>query len=432
MAGWRKTNFDAVVIGSGPGGATVANELSKAGKKVLILEKGHGKPIDGSLLQGFKMGMIPGRNLLFTQQLLSVIRGITVGGSSILYYACAFDPPFEMFDSHGINIRNEVEELKRGLPIAPLSDDLIGPAAARIMQSAKDLGYDWQKIPKLVYQDKCRPNCDKCLIGCPYHAKWTSRMYTEAACNYGSILLSNASAKKIITDKGVAKGVTFSIKGSEHHVFSPLVVIAAGGIGTPQLLRSAGIKNSGYDFFFDPLITVMGSVRDIGKGGREFPMASGFLDERQGYLMTDLIWPKFFYWLFTSQVLRFDRLAAHENTLSIMIKVKDKLGGFLTHRGGVRKRLSDSDKKKLEHGYQAAKKILQNAGARKIYKTWYFAAHPGGTSKINDVVDTDLKTEIDNLYVCDCSVIPESWGLPPALTLLSLGKRLAKHLNKPY
>jgi choline dehydrogenase-like flavoprotein len=115
-----------------------------------------------------------------------------------------------------------------------------------------------------------------------------------------------------------------------------------------------------------------------------------------------------------------------------MIKVKDKLGGFLTHRGGVRKRLSDSDKKKLEHGYQAAKKILQNAGARKIYKTWYFAAHPGGTSKINDVVDTDLKTEIDNLYVCDCSVIPESWGLPPALTLLSLGKRLAKHLNKPY
>jgi choline dehydrogenase-like flavoprotein len=76
------------------------------------------------------------------------------------------------------------------------------------------------------------------------------------------------------------------------------------------------------------------------------------------------------------------------------------------------------------------KKILQNAGAHQIYKTWYFAAHPGGTSKINDVVDVNLKTEIDNLYVCDCSVIPESWGLPPALTLLSLGKRLAKHLNK--
>jgi choline dehydrogenase-like flavoprotein len=33
-----------------------------------------------------------------------------------------------------------------------------------------------------------------------------------------------------------------------------------------------------------------------------------------------------------------------------------------------------------------------------------------------------------NLYVCDCSVIPEAWGLPPVLTLVGLGKRLARHL----
>jgi choline dehydrogenase-like flavoprotein len=428
MTEWQKINFDAIIIGSGPGGATVANELNKSGKKVLVLERGHGRPLNGSLLQGFTMGMIPGRNLLFTQQLLSVIRGITVGGSSILYYACAFDPPFEMFDSYGINIRNEVAELKQELPLAPLSDDLTGPAASRIMHSAKDLGYAWQKIPKLVYQDKCRPNCDKCILGCPYDAKWTARAYIEEACAKGAVLLSNATAKRIITENGVAKGVIFSIKGREHQVFSPLIVLAAGGIGTPPLLLSAGIQNAGYDFFFDPLITVMGSVKNM-KGGKEFPMATGFLDENEGYVMTDLIWPKFFYWLFTSQVFRLDRLGAHENTLSIMIKVKDNLGGYLTPRGGVRKRLSDSDRKKLQHGYQVAEKILKNAGARNIYKTWYFAAHPGGTSKINDVVDANLKTEIDNLYVCDCSVIPESWGLPPALTLLSLGKRLAKHLN---
>jgi len=253
-------------------------------------------------------------------------------------------------------------------------------------------------------------------------------MYTEEACTQGAVLLSSASAKRILTEKGVAKGVTFSIKGREHQVFSPIVVLAAGGIGTPALLRSAGIKNAGYDFFFDPLITVMGSVKDI-RCGKEVPMATGFHDKNEGYLMTDLIWPKFFYWLFTSQVFRLDRLSDHKNTLYIMIKVKDKLGGSLAHQGGVRKRLSDSDRKKLKHGYQVAKNILQNAGARKIYKTWYFAAHPGGTSKINDIVDTNLKTEIDNLYVCDCSVIPESWGLPPTITLLSLGKRLVKHLN---
>ncbi len=75
MEEWQKIDFDAIIIGSGPGGATVANELSKSGKRVLILERGHGRPLDGTLLQGFTMG-----DLRFTQQLLSIIRGITVGG----------------------------------------------------------------------------------------------------------------------------------------------------------------------------------------------------------------------------------------------------------------------------------------------------------------------------------------------------------------
>ncbi|MBE9524746.1 MAG: hypothetical protein IMY76_06580 [Chloroflexi bacterium] len=44
-------------------------------------------------------------------------------------------------------------------------------------------------------------------------------------------------------------------------------------------------------------------------------------------------------------------------------------------------------------------------------------------------LDSNLKTEFNNLYVCDCSVIPEAWGLPPSLTLLALGKRLGMHLT---
>jgi choline dehydrogenase-like flavoprotein len=71
---------------------------------------------------------------------------------------------------------------------------------------------------------------------------------------------------------------------------------------------------------------------------------------------------------------------------------------------------------------------VKKAGAKNIFKTGYLAAHPGGTVKIGDLVDANLKTEYDNLYVCDCSVIPEAWGLPPTLTLIGLGKRLARHL----
>jgi len=61
---------------------------------------------------------------------------------------------------------------------------------------------------------------------------------------------------------------------------------------------------------------------------------------------------------------------------------------------------------------------IRNAGVKDIFKTWWIASHPGVTCKINGIVNSDLKTEYDNLYVCDCSVIagapegtPVQWEL---------------------
>lgn len=424
----KDNEFDVIIVGSGPGGGSVANELSKRGWKTLIIEKGRGESIKGTTTQLISMALIPGKSLHFTQQMLGLIHGITVGGSSVIYCANAFDPPYEMFESYGIDLRPEVDEAKQQLPIAPLSDDLIGPAARRIMDSAKDLGYEWNKLPKIVYQDKCRPNCDKCLMGCPYGAKWSSRMYIEDACENGSVLLTGAHVKRVLHGNHTASGVEFTHQGRQHQAFAKTIVLAAGGIGTPLILRQSGMHNVGSDFFFDPLIFAIGTVDDL-NGGKEFPMAAGCNFHEDGYVMTDLALPRCLYWLFTVQVCRFDRLPAHSRSVPIMIKAKDELGGHLTERGGVRKRLSEIERKRLMSGYEKARKILSNAGARNVHKTWYLAVHPGGTVKINDVVDSNLKTEIDNLFVCDCSVIPEAWGLPPSLTLIALGKRLGKHLS---
>jgi choline dehydrogenase-like flavoprotein len=421
--------FDAIIVGSGPGGGSVVNELSKLGWKILILEKGKGEPIEGTIMQTISMALIPGESLHFTPQMLGLIHAITLGGSSIIYYANAFDPPYEMFEAYGIDLRPEVTEVKQELPIAPLSDVLIGPAARKIMDSAKDIGYEWNKLPKIVYQDKCRLNCDKCVMGCPYGAKWSSRMYVEDACKNGSVLLTGAHVKRVLQENHTASGVEFAYQGGRHHAFAKTIVLAAGGIGTPLILRQSGIHNVGSEFFFDPLIFAIGEVDDL-SGGKEFPMATGCHFHEDGYLLTDLVLPRWLYWLFTAQVLRLDRLPAHSRSLPIMIKAKDELGGQLTKRGGIRKRLGEIERKRLMSGYEHARKILVNAGARKIFKTWYLAVHPGGTVRINEVVDSNLKTEINNLFVCDCSVIPEAWGLPPSLTLLALGKRLGKHLSE--
>jgi hypothetical protein len=55
-------------------------------------------------MQTIGVGLIPGKSLLFTNQMLSLVRGITTGGSTFLYYATAFDPPHEMFKRYGIYI----------------------------------------------------------------------------------------------------------------------------------------------------------------------------------------------------------------------------------------------------------------------------------------------------------------------------------------
>jgi choline dehydrogenase-like flavoprotein len=157
-------------------------------------------------------------------------------------------------------------------------------------------------------------------------------------------------------------------------------------------------------------------------------MAAGLHLGEEGCVLTDLAWPRWMYRFFTAMVFRFDRLFAHRHCAAIMVKIRDDLGGELTSRGGVRKRLSQADRRRLRAGAERARRILANAGAERVFTSRVLATHPGGTAKIGEVVDADLQTRVSGLYVCDCSVVPEAWGLPPTLTILALGKRLAKHL----
>ena len=95
--------------------------------------------------------------MLFTSQMLGMVRGITCGGSTVHFYATCHPVPFEMLKSYGNDVTNEMEEMRNELPIAPLKDEMIGPMATRIMQSAQDLGYKWQKLDKFIYQDRWKP-----------------------------------------------------------------------------------------------------------------------------------------------------------------------------------------------------------------------------------------------------------------------------------
>jgi len=422
-----KEKFDVIVVGTGPGGATVARDLTIKNKKVLMLEWGDNAAVKGSNGQASGYIGMPYKGLYFIDSMLGLVRAVTAGGSSVVYYATASEPSYEWWDRFGIDIRDEVKEVKREVPVGPLKDELIGPMAGRIAQSALDLGYNWQKLNKFIYQDKCRSACDKCGLGCPYGAKWSARMYVQEAVDRGAALLDLAKVDRVIIENKKATGVEFMRHGKKQIAQADTVIVAAGGISSPQVLQNSGIRNAGGDFFYDPLIGVFGTAKDI-DGGHEIPMAMGQHMIDDGYLMTDMTLPWLIYDILTAEVFRLDKLAQHSKQLTVMIKAKDHLGGRISGNF-IKKPFTKDERGKLMHGYERAKKILANAGAKDIFKSWWIASHPGGTCKINDIVNSDLKTEYDNLYVCDCSVIPDEWGRPPVLSILGLGKRLARHLT---
>lgn len=422
-----KKEFDAIVIGSGPGGATVARELSEHGKKVLILEWGANEPVKGKFTQMFKDCFILGKSMYMTKDLLALVRAITTGGSSRYYCALAVDPPVDRLKKFGVDLTSEIVEMKNEVPCEPLRDDLMSQASMVFKESALELGYDWEKANKYIYQDKCRKECDLCLYGCPHDAKWSAVNFVDDAIEYGAKMINKAKVTKIIVEQNKAIGVEYKHENKTLQAYASDVILCAGGIGSPMILRQSGIEGPGHDFFFDPLIFTWGKVDRV-TSGKGIPMCSSVALEDEGVLLTDHNISHLTKSIFDVQGFKPGKAFSYSNVVPIQAKIRDGLSGHLSKGGWVMKGLTTRDRQRVKSGSAHAKKILQNAGAKDIYTTPLMAAHPGATVKIGEFLDTDLKTEYDNLYVCDASVIPHEMGLPPSLTILCLGKRLSKHL----
>nr|WP_315402359.1 FAD-dependent oxidoreductase [uncultured Duganella sp.] len=427
MSQQASRTFDVIVVGSGPGGASVARELARRQLRVLILEQGSAAPLQGTLSQMAGIAAVPGKGAFLHRDASLLVSGITAGGSTAINFATAAPPPLATFAAHGIDLAPALEGLRAELPMGPLPDELIGPMAKRIRQGAEAINLPWRKLDKLIRPQICRTGCWRCVYGCPFGAKWTARDFIDEAVQLGATLIDNAKVEEVIVDGGRATGVRYRREGAIHEAFAGKVVLAGGGIGSPRLLHRSGLHAVSSPFFSDPVIAVMGAVDGM-EGGAEVPMAAGMYLQEEGIALADMTLPKPMYQAFAAQVGRLDRLMSHAKTLTLMVKVRDDIGGAVGPRW-VDKTLTAGDRAKLAAGVGMAREILRAAGAKKIFKSWHFAAHPGGSLRIGESVDAHLQTTTRSLFVCDASVIPGPWGLPPTLTLLCLGKRLGAGLE---
>jgi choline dehydrogenase-like flavoprotein len=423
-----------VVVGSGPGGATVARGLARAGKRVLLLERG--RDWRASRLYGTYPGALSyadGHGLLFTREGVNLIRPLMAGGATSMYCGCAARPPAWLKDQYGVDLDRFVAETVEELNIAPLPVELRGAASTRLAEAASALGYDWSPLPKFMNPARARGfDCGaKCMLGCRCGAKWNAAEWVDQAVAAGGEFLTEARVEALIIENRKACGVRGRWRGTAFEVTARVVVLAAGGIGTPLILQRAGIARAGQGIAMDTTLLVYGASRFPGNG-REPPMTYAWADDERGYMLSTLIDPWLMYPIITAlkgfrYPLTWPRWG---NTLGVMIKLKDEVSGFVQSERGISKPFTPADRQKLDHAAAVAREILLKAGADpdSIFLTPMRGTHPCATVRLRDLLDRNLRTEIENLYVCDASAFPEALDRPTVLTIIGFGKRLVEHL----
>ena len=438
MAAPLNLQADVIVVGSGPGGATVSRTLAQNGKRVLLLERG----VDyrSRNTYGTYLGALlytDHRSLLFTQEGLNIIRPLMVGGATSMYCGCASPPPDWLKRKYGVDIDQEVSETIEELEIEPLPAELRGTASTRIAQAAQALGYDWQPQPKFMrpaHARKFRETCGaRCMLGCRCQAKWNAAEFVDEAVEAGADLRTRAYVKRVSIEDGHAVGVEGSIGHTPFTARAEMVVIAAGGIGTPRLLQASGFRAAGDGMTMDTTVMVYGFVKERGIGN-EPPMTWSWENHEVGYMLSTLMDPWLLYPLINA--LKGVKYALYwpkwNHILGVMIKLKDEVSGGVFPNGKISKPLTELDRSRLRQAEEVCHKILIEAGADKstIFMTPLRGTHPSGTVRIGKLLDTNLQTETPGLYVCDASTFPEALDRPTVLTIIGLAKRLAKYLSR--
>ena len=433
---FTKKEADVVVVGSGPGGATVARQLSRAGKKVVLLERG--KDYRGKFYYGTHLGCLvycDKMGLLMTKEGLNIVRPLLVGGATNLYCGCASPPPAWLKEKYKVDIDDQVNETIEELKIAPLPDHLLGPASRRMMEAANDLGYEFE--PQAKFMDSARAQFDcgaKCMLGCRCGAKWTASEYVDDAIAAGCELMTEARVTDVMVDHGQVTGVRGKLNGKHpFEVHADTVVISAGGIGTPIILQHSGLFDAGKGMTMDPTVMVYGVAKSRGNAS-DPPMTVSWCDDENGYMLSTLIDPWMLYpMIMALKGIKYPFTSIHyRNTFGMMIKVKDEIAGGITMEGKISKPMTERDQERLNHASIVCRKILIKAGcdSDSIFVSPLRGTHPSGTVRIGEMLDRNLQTEVEGLYACDASTFPEALDRPTVLTIIGLGKRLSQHLLK--
>jgi len=317
----------------------------------------------------------------------------------------------------GVNLDDEFAEIQGEIPITVDHRHLWWQTTKELFTVFQDMELNPEPTPKMGQYGRCQ-GCGRCVIGCPKGAKWDSRHFLREAIAKGAELITKCRVTKVVIDNGEVIGVEGQ-QGLRSRFFpADLVVLAAGGLGTPPILQNSGLECES-KLFVDPVLCVAAEWNRYFQN-QEMPMP--FVAQQEHYILSPY---------FDHLSYFFNRNWKHpaRSILSLMIKLADTNSGSVSPQS-VDKKLSELDKERLKDAVTLCKEIFEHLGIdkEKTFLGTLNAGHPGGMLPLRESeAVTFHRSELpENCYVADATLFPKSLGNPPILTIIAMAKRVAK------
>ena len=474
---------DAVVVGSGAGGAMVARTLARAGLEVVVLEEGRRWTVEEfrtthpiERYAGLYRGA--GATIALGRPSVVLPVGRAVGGTTVVNSGTCFRPPLAVQrrwrDEFGLGLADpdrlagHLDDVEYTLQVAPVPRQIMGRNGRLLLDSATSLGWRAAPIPRNA------PGCEgccQCAIGCPRNAKFGVHLNAlPQACAAGARIISSARVQRVLHQDGRARGVRARRPdGTALDVLADTIIIAAGATETPGLLRRSGIgahPRLGRNLALHPATMLAGRFDDDVVAWRgvlqsaavhEFHESRGVLIEATSTPpgMGSMVFPGY-----GAELLGWLNRAPQIATFGAMVADRGA-GSVLSVRGEtvVRYNIDRADIAKLLVALEAMGRLLFAAGAVELLtglpgaatvtslpalqevlrgcnpRSLHLAAfHPTGTAaagadeQLCPVDQTGRLRGVDGVWVADASILPSSPEVNPQLSIMALALGVADQI----
>lgn len=458
--------YDAVIIGAGTSGGFIAQALTRAGLRCVVLEAGKDftrktyprKDVDANAQLYWGGGVE-----LTSDAGIGLLRPKVVGGGSIVNGALMDRFDDVAFDSwreaSGVEFltRSQLDPFydraNQEIVIEEIPEGYRNGNADVFRRGFERNGYRYAALHRA--QNNCRYEdgncCIECLAGCPIESKQSMAVTTlRRAREAGLEVVSEFEAQRVEEAEDEVRITGIAADRSTHTYIGRRLVLAAGAIGNSRLLLASGFATRlpalGHNFYTHPQYMILARYAEAIHSQRG-PLQTYKSDDpsfrRNGFKLENVFAPPAAIALLLPAFgARHQELMRNITHLAcIEVAVRDTQPGRirLSSRGlaVVDKKLNDEDRRRRDRGREAIRNIFHSTGAKEILEgSFAIGLHlMGGCNLGLDASKSVTSPEFRlhgsrNIYVGDSSIFPNAPGINPAFTIMALSLMTADQILK--